>query len=175
LLSKNFSIDEIDRDIFELIQENPNLTHVEIGKKVNRSQPIIGMRIRKLKKAGILTFQAGINIKNSELILARVDLFTLFPVNLENLIKNCPYMINGFRQSGKFNFSILLLGVDIKLLDRIVNRCFRNNPDIEQVLMNVVIDIVNDLVLPFNVSCKGCENLCGRFHCFKENGDYKIC
>ena len=46
--SKDFKIDEVDKSIIELIQKEPTLTHTEIAKKVNRSQPTIGTRIRKL-------------------------------------------------------------------------------------------------------------------------------
>jgi len=160
MISRNFSIDEIDRDIIELIQENPNLTHVEIGKKVNRSQPIIGMRIKKLEESGILTFQAGVSIKNKDLVSAKVDLKTTNPAEIEKIVENCPYMTTGFRQSGEFNFSIIMLGFSYKELDRIVNQCFRSNPDVEIVIMNVITKVVNDLVLPFNLNCNGCKKNC---------------
>ncbi|MHA1468457.1 MAG: winged helix-turn-helix transcriptional regulator, partial [Promethearchaeota archaeon] len=35
--SKVFKIDEIDKNIVEIIQKDPMLTHTEIAKKVNRS------------------------------------------------------------------------------------------------------------------------------------------
>ena len=72
--SKVFKIDEIDKSIIEIIQKDPMLTHTEIAKKVNRSQPTIGMRIRKLEKSGVLKFTAGINVKTMDLLLARVDI-----------------------------------------------------------------------------------------------------
>jgi DNA-binding Lrp family transcriptional regulator len=62
--SQVFKIDEIDKSIIELIQKEPMLTHTEIAKRVDRSQPTIGMRIRKLEKAGVLKFQAGINVQS---------------------------------------------------------------------------------------------------------------
>ncbi|MEJ2295901.1 MAG: winged helix-turn-helix transcriptional regulator, partial [Candidatus Lokiarchaeota archaeon] len=71
--SKVFQIDEIDRNIIELIQKEPTLTHTEIARRVNRSQPTIGMRIRKLEDSGVLRFQAGIDVKTMDLILARVE------------------------------------------------------------------------------------------------------
>jgi DNA-binding Lrp family transcriptional regulator len=172
MLSRGFSIDEIDKNIIELIQENPNLTHVEIGRKVKRSQPIVGMRIKKLEEAGILTFQAGINIKNADLVSARVDMITTNPEEIEDIVAVCPYMTNGFRHSGEYNFSIILLGFEFKELDHIVNKCFRTNPYVETVIMNAITNVVKDFVLPFNVSCKGCENACDKFHCFEENGGY---
>ena len=107
--SKVFAIDEIDRNIIEIIQKDPMLTHTEIAKKVNRSQPTIGMRIRKLEKSGVLKFQAGINVKTMDLILARVEVQTLKPDDTINLVKNCPYMLNAFRLSGTSNLSILVI------------------------------------------------------------------
>lgn len=69
--SNMLKMDEIDRNIIQIIQEEPNLTHTQIAKMVNRSQPTVGMRIKKLEEAGVLKFQAGINIKSTDLILAR--------------------------------------------------------------------------------------------------------
>ncbi|GAG89408.1 unnamed protein product, partial [marine sediment metagenome] len=52
-------IDTIDCQIMDLIQKAPSLTHTEIATHVNRSQPTVGMRIRKLEKLGVLKYQAG--------------------------------------------------------------------------------------------------------------------
>ncbi|TFF92852.1 MAG: winged helix-turn-helix transcriptional regulator, partial [Promethearchaeota archaeon] len=43
MMSNVLEIDEVDRNIIELIQKKPNLTHTEIAKQVNRSQPTVGM------------------------------------------------------------------------------------------------------------------------------------
>ena len=58
LISEKIGIDDIDCKIMDLIQRNPNLTHTQIAKHVNRSQPTIGMRIKKLEKLGVLKYQA---------------------------------------------------------------------------------------------------------------------
>ena len=116
--SKVFKIDEIDRNIIEIIQKDPMLTHTEIAKKVNRSQPTIGMRIRKLEKTGVLKFQAGINIKTMDLILARVEIQTLKPDDTIKLVKNCPYMLNAFRLSGASNLSILIISDKVPFFNR---------------------------------------------------------
>jgi len=46
--SQVFKIDEIDRNIIELIQKEPTLTHTEIAKRVDRSQPTIGMSFKRV-------------------------------------------------------------------------------------------------------------------------------
>ena len=58
-----FKIDKIDREIIDLLQDDPHLTHMEIAKKVKRSQPTIGMRISKLEEKGLLEVQRGVNFK----------------------------------------------------------------------------------------------------------------
>ena len=76
MISEKLKLDEIDRQIITLIQEDPNLTHTQIAEKINRSQPTVGMRIKKLEKEGILQFQPGINFKKVDLFLATVELNT---------------------------------------------------------------------------------------------------
>ena len=63
MMNLGLEIDNIDMNIIKIIQKNPNLTHTQIAKKVNRSQPTVGMRIRKLEEKGLIKFQAGINLK----------------------------------------------------------------------------------------------------------------
>jgi len=123
--SKVFNIDQIDKNIIEIIQREPMLTHTEIAKKVNRSQPTIGMRIRKLEKAGVLKFQAGINVK--------------------------------FRLSGTSNLSILVVSTKLAHLDEIVNHHFRKDPNILEVYMDIITDVTNDFVLPFDFNFESCS------------------
>ncbi len=168
--SQVFKIDEIDRSIIELIQKEPTLTHTEIAKRVDRSQPTIGMRIRKLEKAGVLKFQAGINVKTMDLILARVEIQTLEPNETIELVKRCPYMLNAFRLSGTFNLSVLVIGSKLAHIDEMVNNHFRKNPNVSSVYMDIITDVTNDFVLPFDFNFESCGlsssgQCCGK--CFK--------
>ena len=168
--SQVFKIDEIDRNIIELIQKEPMLTHTEIAKRVDRSQPTIGMRIRKLEKAGVLKFQAGINVKTMDLILARVEIQTLEPNETIELVKRCPYMLNAFRLSGTYNLSVLVIGTKLAHIDEMVNNHFRKNPNVTSVYMDIITDVTNDFVLPFDFNFESCSlnsngQCCGK--CFK--------
>ena len=156
--SKVFEIDEIDKNIIELIQKEPTLTHTEIAKRVNRSQPTIGMRIRKLEDSGVLKFQAGINVKTMDLILARVEIQTLKPLEIIDLVKKCPYMLNAFRLSGSSNVSVFIASTKLEHLDNIINCHFRKNKNVLNVYMNIVTDIVNDFVLPFDFDSSKCDH-----------------
>jgi len=167
-MAKNLlKIDDIDRNIIQIVQEEPNLTHTQIAKRVKRSQPTVGMRIRKLEEAGVLKFQAGINLKTVDLSSANVHISTDNPEALEALIEKCPFMLNGFRQSGIYNFSIIIVAYRIEQLDQIVNNHFRNNPEIHRVEMNIITNVINDFVLPFKLDFDRCGNECNNHCCGK--------
>jgi len=162
-----FKIDDIDKNIIQLVQEEPNLTHTEIAKKVNRSQPTVGMRIKKLEQLGFLKFQAGINIKNIDMVLARVEIQSLNPDEIIQIVKLCPYMINAFKLSGQSNLSVFIVSPRLDLLDKIVNCHFRKNPTVSNVHVDVVTDIINDFVLPFDFDFNQCEKSANGLCCNK--------
>jgi len=145
-------IDTIDCQIMGLIQKTPNLTHTEIATHVNRSQPTVGMRIRKLEKLGVLKYQAGINMKVADLCFARIELQTKNPKKAIEIVKRCPSMINALRLSGDSTLSIFMAGTNLKTLDNIVNINFRDNPDVIKVHMDIIEDVENDFVLPIDLN-----------------------
>ena len=50
MFSEKLKLDDVDRQIITLVQEDPHITHTQIAEKINRSQPTVGMRIKKLEK-----------------------------------------------------------------------------------------------------------------------------
>jgi len=152
MIADKIGIDDIDCRIMDLIQRKPNLTHTEIAVHVNRSQPTVGMRIKKLEKLGVLKYQAGINIKVADLCFARVELQTKNPKKTIEIVKDCPFMLNAFRLSGDSNISILIVGLNLKDLDTIVNYHFRNDPNVIDVHIDIISDVVNDFVLPIDLN-----------------------
>jgi DNA-binding Lrp family transcriptional regulator len=170
MISEKMGIDQIDCKIMDLIQKTPNLTHTEIATHVNRSQPTVGMRIKKLENIGVLKYQAGINMKIADLCFARVEVQTKNPRSVIKIVNDCPFMLNAFRLSGNSNVSILMAGLSFKDIDRIVNCHFRNDPNVINVHIDIIADIVNDLVLPIDLNLEfgqlkisSCS--CGRCSC----------
>jgi DNA-binding Lrp family transcriptional regulator len=166
MLSEKMGIDEIDCQIMDLVQKKPNLTHAQIAEHVNRSQPTIGMRIKKLEKLGVLKYQAGITLKNRDLCFARVDIQTNNPQESFEMVKKCPFMLNAMKLSGDVNLSIFLVGLDLRGLERIVNYHFRRNPAVSRVNMELIVDVADDLVLPLNFNIEHTRNcpVCNENH-----------
>ena len=177
MLSERLKLDDIDRQIISIVQEDPNITHTDIAEKINRSQPTVGMRIKKLEKSGILVFQPGINFKKVNLFLATVEVKTKNPDELMEMAKCCPFMLNAFRLSGEHNITILLASSKLEKLDNIINYHFRRNPDIGSVSMEIVTDIAKDFILPIDFDSEhhnptiedGCGERC-KFKIAKKEG-----
>ena len=150
MISEKLKLDDVDRKIISLVQEDPNLTHTQIAEKIERSQPTVGMRIKKLEKSGILQFQPGINFKKVELFLATVEVNSKNPKEILDMAKCCPFMLNAFRLSGAHNICILLASSKLEKLDSVVNYHFRNNPDVSMTSMEIVTEIAKDLILPID-------------------------
>ncbi len=177
MLSERLKLDDIDRQIISIVQEDPNITHTDIAVRINRSQPTVGMRIKKLEKSGVLVFQPGINFKKVNLFLATVEVKTKDPDELMEMAKCCPFMLNAFRLSGEHNISILLASSKLDKLDNIINYHFRRNPDIGSVSMEIVTDIAKDFILPIDFDSEdhnptledGCGEKC-KFKMTKKEG-----
>jgi len=162
------NIDEIDKQIITIIQQNPKLTHIKIAKKINRSQPTVGARLKKLETRGILQFQPGINFSKLDLYLAYVIVNAKDPKKVLEIIKRCPFMINAFRMSGNNNIYIIVACKELKKLDSIVNNYFRKNPDVFSVSTEIVTEFAKDFIFPINFkinnnqltsknNCKNCK------------------
>jgi len=165
MISEKLKLDEVDRQIISLVQQDPNLTHTQIAEKISRSQPTVGMRIKKLEKAGVLRFQPGINFKKVDLFMATVELNTRDPDLVMDMARCCPFMLNALRMSGDHNICVLLASSNLHKLENVVNFHFRGKSDVSNVSFEVVTDIAKDLILPIDFDSElhepTVENGCG--------------
>lgn len=166
MLSEKLKMDQIDCQIMDLVQKEPHFTHAQIAEHVNRSQPTIGMRIKKLENLGVLKYQAGITLKNKDLCFARVDIQTDNPKESFEMVKKCPFMLNAMKLSGDLNLSIFVVGLNLIVLERIVNFHFRRNPAVTKVQMDLIVDVADDLVLPLTFNIEHTKNcpICNENH-----------
>ncbi len=163
IVSNQYRMDEVDKRIIELIQKEPHLTHTQIAQKVNRSQPTVGMRIKKLEDLGILQFQAGINLKSANLNLGKVDIFTTEPDLILKIAKECPFVINAFRTSGISNVSIFIASKSLIDLDKITNAHFRTHPNVKRINLETISDIANNFLIPLDFNFKQCSCVSNKY------------
>ena len=148
MTESKFKIDFVDRSIIDLLQKDPNLTHMEIAEKINRSQPTVGMRIHKLEEKGLLELQRGVNFKKVDLYLVTVTIKTKDAEEIFEMARICPFIINAYKLSGENNVMLFLASSNLQKLDNMVNYHFRLNEKVSKVKMEVVVDLAKDLILP---------------------------
>ena len=171
-ISEQFNIDEIDKHIITLLQENPNITHSDIAKKINRSQPAVGSRIHRLEERGVISSQFGINFKNSPKInLVKVELETKKTDEIYKMGKYCPFVINCMKLSGQNNIMVYLASSSLKKIDNVIDHHFRNRPHVINVKMDIITDFCKNFILPIDFRMyeftpdpeSGCGNNCPAF------------
>ena len=144
-------VDFIDKEIISMLQGDPAVTHSQIALKLNRSQPAIGARIKKLRDFGLIATQIGIDFKKVENIaFVRIDLIAKYPNEIQSLCDKCPYIINSFKLSGEYNLFILMAGDTYSRLDAIIDAGFRDNPNISKTKVELITHVSKKLILPFN-------------------------
>lgn len=159
MLSESLAIDEIDKKIVEIVQNNPNIPHTKIALSVNRSQPTVGMRIKRLERSGILKYKAGLDLNRTDLYFGKIELQTDKPNYIHKVVSDCPYVIHAFRLSGNNNFIIIIATSFIEDLDKVVNFHFRTKSFINSISMEIITEFLNDFVLPMDFNKEECECL----------------
>ena len=165
MIVEGLKLDETDIRIISLTQKEPHITHSRIAEVINKSQPTVGTRIKKLNKAGVLQLQPGVNFKKVNINLIIVNLSVKNPETIMEMAKSCPFMLNAFRLSGEYNIIILMASTKIDKLYNVVNRHFRINSKVQKVSMEIITEIANNLILPMNFDSEvinpTLENGCG--------------
>lgn len=143
-------IDDDDYKIIEMIEKNPDITHSQIAVEVEKSQPAIGARIIKLERKSLLTKQVGFNIKKVDIKVAIAFISTKDVEAIVEKIKNCPFINHAFKISGEFNLLCFISASDLQTIERLVDICFRKDPNVTNVKTNILIESVHDFVVPID-------------------------
>lgn len=151
---KNFTdllgIDEDDKRIIEMIEENPDITHSSIAKEIEKSQPAVGARIIKLERKHLLKKTVGFNIRKVDLKVAIIYISTKDVDRIVEKILDCPFINHAFKISGEFNLLCYITAVDLQTIEKLVDLCFRRDPNVINVKTNVIIESIHDFVIPID-------------------------
>ena len=162
-LNDILNIDDDDKRIIMYLQEDADITHSEIGRRVNKSQPAIGSRIKKLLENNVIGILKGVNFKDSqELNLMQVLVTSVDPDSIASRLEDCPVLSLGFRTEGAHSLALFFSSPSLERIDTIIDECIRSEPSVLSLDMSLVLDAERDLVLPFDFLTedwdKQCEN-----------------
>jgi len=160
MFNEILNIDNDDKKIIEMIEKNPDITHSDIAKEIDKSQPAVGARIIKLERKHLLTKQVGFNIKEVDIKVAIVYVSTKDVENIVRKIENCPFINHAFKISGEFNVLCFIAASDLQTIEKLVDLCFRRDENVVNVKTNILIESIHDFVIPIDFQI---ENFDGRY------------
>ena len=153
-------IDAADKKIIEMIEKNPGITHSAIAIEIEKSQPAVGARIIKLERKHLLTKMVGFNVKYVDIKVAIVYISTKDVEEIVKKVENCPFINHSFKISGEFNVLCFIAASDLQTIEKLVDLCFRRDPNVVNVKTNILIESIHDFVVPIDFQI---ENFDGRF------------
>lgn len=143
-------IDDDDKKIIEMIEKDPDITHSDIAKEIEKSQPAVGARIIKLERKHLLTKQVGFNVKKVDIKVAIVFISTKDVDKIVEKIQDCPFINHAFKISGEYNLLCFISASDLQTIERLVDICFRKDKDVINIKTNILIDSIHDFVVPID-------------------------
>lgn len=159
-------IDDTDKAIISILQEEPDTTHSVIAEKVHKSQPAVGARIIKLKRKNLLAESVGAEFDKLDIKLARIEISAKSVEEIWERFQSCPHVINCFKMTGIFNLMIEIVAPNVRTIENFVDSCLRKDPLIKDIRVNFVIDSLRKYVVPLNFEIEryedhGCSYECG--------------
>ena len=143
-------IDDDDKKIIEMIEKDPSITHSEIAREIEKSQPAVGARIIKLERKHLLTKQVGFNIKEVNIKNVIVFVSTKDVDEIIKKIEDCPFINHAFKISGDYNILCFIAATDLQTIDKLVDLCFRRDPNVINVKTNILIESIHNFVVPID-------------------------
>jgi len=154
-------IDNDDKKIIEMIERDPSITHSAIAREIEKSQPAVGARIIKLERKHLLTKQVGFDIKEVDIKTAIVFVSTKDVEDIIKKVNDCPFINHTFKISGEYNLLCFISASDLQTIEKLVDLCFRRDPNVVKVKTNILIESIHSFVIPIDFQI---EQFDGR-HC----------
>ena len=119
----NSKIDQFDRKILLLLQQDARISHAQIGRQVHLSQPAVSERIKRLEAAQVIRgYRADINpMALGYQMTAMIRLSTQQGRPYADYVAACPEIIDCYTVTGEDGAVMRVLATDVEHLQRIIN------------------------------------------------------
>ncbi|MEC1434784.1 Lrp/AsnC family transcriptional regulator [Bacillus spizizenii] len=119
-------MDEIDRKLLELLQEDARITIIELSKKLNLSRPSVNERLRRLQENGVIQgFTARVSaeaIGKGTIVIIQIGNLKIECRKFEELIKEETDILECHRVTGTNSYFLKAAVATMKDLEALVDR-----------------------------------------------------
>ncbi|MCQ6268735.1 Lrp/AsnC family transcriptional regulator [Fictibacillus sp. WQ 8-8] len=117
-------MDEIDKKIVLLLQEEARISMTELGKSVSLSQPAVTERVRRMEEKGIIDSYRA--VVSPEKINKQITAYVLIHTKgCESFVEHCKQadeVVELHRISGQYNFLVKVVTENLQTLEMATNQ-----------------------------------------------------
>lgn len=141
-------LDQVDRKILKLLQQDGRISNVDLASKVNLSSPAIHARVRRMEKEGIIKHymavldQEKIGFELTCFISASIQLHQTKSLHaFREHVKKIPEVLECHKVTGEFDYLMKVVVQDRKALRDLIEK-LTNIPTVSQLNTRLVVDEV---------------------------------
>ncbi len=126
-------LDSLDLAIIQQLQRDARASISSLSEKVGSSRPTVTARLRRLMDQGLVVITGGLNFRQLGFKMTQVGLEVKNEdtrVEVEQMLKGCPRVLNIFRTPEKANIQITVWGEDENTVKSTIES-FRDIPNVE--------------------------------------------
>ncbi len=154
-------IDKYERKILEILQEDAQISTVDLAAKVGLSQSPCWRRVASLEQAGIIRKRVALldrkKVGLSTQVFAQVKLSATGRANLaefEIAISEIPEVIECFVLMGNMDFLLRVVTVDVEAYERLFFERLSHLPGVQEITSSIALSEIKSttaLPLPFDL------------------------
>lgn len=144
-------IDEFDRKLLRLLQEDARLTNAELSERVNLSASQCSRRRMRLEQAGIIRgYRADLDREKLEVGIVNIITVTLATHNRDNarrfarLVGDLPEVLEAYALTGEMDYIIKVVTADLKGLSAFVSEVLLPHESVQHVKTSIVLDTLKE-------------------------------
>lgn len=144
-------LDEFDRKLLRLLQEDARLTNQQLSERINLSPSQCSRRRQRLEDAGIIkAYRADLDRDLLDLGIVNIITVTLATHNRDNaqrfgrLIGGLPEVMEAYALTGEMDYIIKVVTPDLKALSAFVNDVLLPHESVQHVKTAIVLDTLKE-------------------------------
>lgn len=149
-------MDNIDRKILKILQEQGRITNIDLSKEVGLSAAPTLERVRKLERQRIIEgYHAQINLAKMGITIKAIIQVTLIHHQENNIhrfieaIMQIPEVVECDQVTGDFDYQLKVYTLDISALDRLITDRISKIPEVGSIKSHIILnEIKRSRVVP---------------------------
>jgi DNA-binding Lrp family transcriptional regulator len=132
-------LDPVNKSIIDIMLADPQISQVELAKKLGMSQSSIAVRLEKLRRSGLIQLSVGLDISKLGIKMGRVDIASIQVDKVLEWANKCPLFVNSTLGIGGENISLFFVAEDMEMFQYLVENHVRKIKGVTNCTFNTIL------------------------------------